>query len=161
MVDPGRNIHLQLIVIVLNVILSFCFIDFLSFCLKSVCGLEIIEFGYLFEYLKWKIDLQTTTNVSPPELSGRDVIVYVMFYVICVVVIKCLVLFDILRLFSKWRLMNCAWIVGVLIIVFTTIIHELLIFLLNKQMFNVLLRKNKSEKIEIRLRKRLCYTNCI
>ena len=80
LVDPGRKIHLQLIVIVLNVILSFCFMDFLSFCLKSVCGLELIEFGYLFEYLKWlmtrtkelrKNDLQTTTNVSPSELTGR------------------------------------------------------------------------------------------
>ena len=115
--NPGRNIQLWLIFIVLNVILSFCLVDFLSFCLKSVCGFDFIEFGYLFEYLKWlmtrtkelrKNDLQTLTNVIPPELSRRDVIDHVCLYVFYYFVVKSFALFDIFGLFSICGLMNCA-----------------------------------------------------
>lgn len=77
-VVPGQEIHLWLIVAVLNSILLFCLVDFLFFCLKHVFDLNFREFGYLFEYLKWlmismkeqrKNDLQTTTNVTLPKMS--------------------------------------------------------------------------------------------
>ena len=77
-VVPGQEIHLWLIVAVLNSILLFGLVDFLFFCLKNVFDLNFREFGYLFEYLKWlmiimkeqrKNDLQTTTNVTLPKMS--------------------------------------------------------------------------------------------
>ena len=97
-VVPGTKIHLWLIVIVLNVILALCLVYFLFFCLKPVCGLDFIEFGYFFEYLKWlmtrtkdqrKNYIQTTIIVTPPEMSGRCVIADVCFKVIFSVILSC------------------------------------------------------------------------
>ena len=50
-VFPGRKIHLWLIVIVLQAILTICLQDFLFFCLKHVFGLDFALSQY-FEYLK-------------------------------------------------------------------------------------------------------------
>ena len=97
-VVPGTKIHLWLVVIVLTVILSLCLLDFLFFCLKPVFGLEFINFGYFSEYLKWlmtrtkdhrKNCIQTTTIVTPPEMSGRCVIANVCFKVIFNVILGC------------------------------------------------------------------------
>ena len=99
--DPGGKIHLWLIDALLNAILLLCLKEFLFFCLKPVCVLEFTGFSSLFEYQKWRMtrtkeprknDLQTTTNVPPPELSGRGVIANFFFYVIFCVVVGCLAL---------------------------------------------------------------------
>ena len=95
-VVPGQNIDLWLVVAVLNAIVLFFLVDFLFFCLKPVCGLDFIECGYLFEYLKLVItrikgqrknDLQTTTNVTLFKMSERCVIACVCIYVIFFLVV--------------------------------------------------------------------------
>ena len=98
-VIPGQKIYQWPYVNILIVILLLCLVDFLFFCLKHVCGLDFIDCGYIFEYLKWLItrikelkknDSQTTTNVTLPKMSGRCVIVNVCFNVIFSAVFICL-----------------------------------------------------------------------
>lgn len=95
----GQKFHMWPNVYVRIVNLLLLYVDFLFFCLKHVCGLDFIAFGYLFEYLKWlltrikelrKNDSQTTANVTLPKMSGRFVIANVCFNVIFSVVVTCL-----------------------------------------------------------------------
>ena len=79
---PGGKIHLWLIVIVLDAILSFFLHDSLFYCLKHVCGLDFAPIHF-FEYLKClmtkikepkKFNSQTAKEFSPLKMVFKLII---------------------------------------------------------------------------------------
>ena len=84
-VVPDGKIHLWIIVIVLEAILTLFLQDFLFCCMKHVCGLDFV-ITHFFEYLKWLMtrfnetrtfNLQTATNFTQLKNEFKLIISFI------------------------------------------------------------------------------------